>query len=627
MLRFARGLRKAKRLCGPAGQASLLLCFCAAILAAGTLASAEPKRPPRQPAPVLPPEPRPASATVKRGESVRILLRIYGAAHQPIRFRVKSPPAAGVVSEPEKVGGDAAAVVYKHSGKAEPERDRFTFVVQSEAGVSAPAPVDVTITDDPPILAVPDALEFGNVTPGTASERRITLENRGGGTAQGRLETGGGWSVRGPDEYRMERGETQQFTIVFTPKEEREYRAEIRYTGDMDRVTLLHGFGAEPFAVSPMKLDLTARPNERVRTGVLDLENRTNRAQQAAIEAGEKLRVSSREIEVPANGKAQVRVETAEDAEASAFDDALEIRLGEAAFRVEVRAAAAGPLLRVNAEKIALREAAVGSPSAGTLQVENSGGTPAAVRAQIDAPFQMPESDSTFTLEPGEKRLVRVVFRPTEPGRFTGLLRVTAAAQSFSIPVEAQGVEPVDATAIARTPAAPAPAVPVAPVTPAPDAPAGSRPADFSQQPLLDQSQALAIAAAQFRVHVKRVSPRAAEIEWAAKPGDEKRDFRIERRVLSLDANRDLKIDWQPVANVEITRTQDAISARLRNLEPAMLNSYRILAPAAAPGEPPEIVGEFQIWTPAPSKPPYRLLIAAGLVAILGFLAWRRFGR
>ena len=607
MLRPKCAMQKAKtsRISG----AWLLLCVCAVYFLTPCFPAVAQIRAPLP----VPPEPMPARATVKRGDTVRILLRIYGAANQRLRYRVKTKPVAGNISEPENVTNETAAVTYTHSGKAEPVRDHFSFAVQSNAGVSAPADVEIAITDDPPILAVPDALNFGNVVPGTTAERQIALENQGGGLAEGRLETNDMWRIRGDGHYRMEHGEKQEFTVIFTPKSEYEYRGEIRYSGNTDRVTLLNGIGAQPFAVRPAALDLAARQNQAIRLGILEIENRTEEARHAVVEVGTNLRVSPTNMEIPANGKVQLPVEAAEGAERSAFQDALKIRVGNATFDVPVHAAALGPILRANAEKAWLGSA--GPAAAATLQVENAGGTATVVRAEIGEPFQIAGTDKTFPLDPGEKHLIHLSLQSREAGRYQQRLRVSAAGNQLEIPVEG---ESGGSENFAANPAA-------APV-PAPSHPGAEHQVNaYAPQPLVDPRRALASFVLPFTVHVKSVSARAAEVEWAARSGDEKRNFRIERRILSIDARRALKIDWLPVKDVTITQTADVISARLQNLAPGTLHSFRLLADS--PGTSPESLAEFQVWTSAPGKMHFRGIIVAALLAFLAFIAWRRFVR
>jgi len=608
MLRFKRRMQKAKTW-RASRRAGFLLPICAIYFACCLLVQAQ-----KTPL-ALPPEPKSTSAHVKRGESVRIILRIYGAANQQLRFHIKSRPVAGSVSEPQNLDQDLAEVTYKHSGKAEPTQDHFTFVVQSSAGFSAPAHVDIEITDDPPILVVPDALDFGNLAPGAVIEQQIVLENRGGGLAEGRVETSGAWSVRGEAGYRLERGEKQQFTIVFAPQEEREYRAEIRYTGSPDRVTLLDGFGAKPFAVRPTKIELTAPRNQFVRTGTIDIENRTNQAQQATLQAGKKLRLFAANVEVPANGKARVKVESVEDAGVAGFDDAFKVQIADATFDVDVHAAAVGPIVRANAEKVWVGAAGVGPAAAATLQVENIGGTATVVHAGIDEPFAAAEGDKTFPLGPGEKRLIHISLQTREAGKFREILRVETSANQLEIPVEAESAGQEN---IAPTPSRESATGPLI---------VDRKPETLAPQPLIDSQEMLAAVASRFTVHVKHIASRSAEVEWPAKGGDAKRVFHIERRFLSLDAKRELKIDWQPVKNVEITRTNDAVSARFRNLEPGKLHTFRVVAQSSETGAAPEPLGEFQIWTTAPAKTSWRAILIGVLLAALALIAWRRFAR
>src|SRR5437588_10174466 len=118
--------------------------FCAGLLSLlafgfGLPAGAQIQLPERGHKISAPPVPKSVKITVHRGESVDIPLTIYGSAGDQTRFRIKTKPEQGTLSEPKITDRDSGEVTYRHSGKAAPLQDRFTFVAQTNAGVSPPA--------------------------------------------------------------------------------------------------------------------------------------------------------------------------------------------------------------------------------------------------------------------------------------------------------------------------------------------------------------------------------------------------------------------------------------------------------------------------------------------------------
>lgn len=255
------------------------------------------------PAPL--PEPSPMEIEVPRGGPVLITLSAYSLTSPIVRFRIKRTSTAGKLGTPQLASASTATVRYQPPAGAGPDRDSFTFSVQSDAGVSAPAEVKIRITDKDPVLITPGDIEFGQVLPGQSARQVLEIQNIGGGLAQGRLETPEGWSVDGDGAYRVGPGEKQRFTITFKPAEARVYTGDITYTGNPERATDLNGAGVAPLAVATGPVQLTgAGP---VRAGAIHVENRTESAQKLKVIAGPNLQADEA-AEVPSKGSTDIIV-------------------------------------------------------------------------------------------------------------------------------------------------------------------------------------------------------------------------------------------------------------------------------------------------------------------------------
>ena len=544
--------------------------------------------------PPPPPEAMPLSVKVERGESVRIILHIYGNSSDPVRFRLKSKPMAGTITEPESLTDETAVVVYHHSGAASPLRDHFAYAAQTRAGVSAQADVDIAIHDEPPQLMVPDEVRFGRVFPGEKSERTITIENRGGGLVEGDLEMPSGWRVAGSGEYHLDRGEKQQFTLVFAPEDEREYHGELHFTGDpQHHATMLHGSGVERFAARPSALELKADNASANRSADLDIENRTDEPQSATVEANGKLRVSQQQIELPANGSAKISVSSDE---VSAIDEKLTIRVADAQkqtqlaqFAVPVRAPALGAILRTNANRVSLGKVATNETAVGTVRIENLGGTPTNVNVESGQPFSIDESDRAFSLDPGANHVVRVALHPSAPGFFQATLRVTTATDRIELPIDGQGIP-----------------TPVSNPAPAQDLLLAQQQQTQAQQNAQQTNGQIGGADAALMstgarslsgLHAvaKTIAERFVEMQWPA-PQDTGASFHVEMRHLSLDEKRQLKTDWIPLSGAQTQRSGNMISVRVNNLKPGIMYVFRGVLTNTRSGEP-EVLDQLLVRT------------------------------
>ena len=134
-------------------------------LAGGVLAAERDDR--GKPAlPKPPPQPVEYSLKVKRGEKLAVPLKIYGSQRETLRFLIRKQPAKGRLSKVQTIDKESARVIYEPPKDLEVVADRFTYAVQSSSGVSAAVDVAIEIVDDPPLLGIPDTVEFQSVLAG-----------------------------------------------------------------------------------------------------------------------------------------------------------------------------------------------------------------------------------------------------------------------------------------------------------------------------------------------------------------------------------------------------------------------------------------------------------------------------
>ena len=188
-----------------------------------------------------PPQPVEQKATVKRGGSVEVPLKIYGTRAQTLAWIIKQGPAHGKLSTVRATGAESAVVTYRPPADFGVVSDRFTFSVRSSEGVSAPVEVVIAITDDPPQIRALGEMEFGTLLVGRKKTKTLEISNVGGGIAEGLLEVGAPWAVEGAKDYRLPAGERRVVKIMFAPDRIGRFESEVKFTSQADGAAILRG--------------------------------------------------------------------------------------------------------------------------------------------------------------------------------------------------------------------------------------------------------------------------------------------------------------------------------------------------------------------------------------------------
>jgi len=267
--------------------------------------------------PLPPPEANPLEVEVPRGGPVWITLSAYSLTSQITRYRIRRPTKAGKLGTPQLVTASTGRVRYTPPAGTGPGEDSFAYAVQSEAGVSAAAEVEIKITDKEPQVITPDELDYGDVLPGKSASKELVMENIGGGLAQGEVRVPEPWTVRGDAAYRLGGGEKQSFTIIFKPQVLGPFTGDVEYTGDLERATDLKGNGVAAIGVEEGPVELAQAGN--IRIGTIHVENRTDQARTLQVRAGPLLVVDGT-INVPANGGTDIVVTPKENGDGELRD-------------------------------------------------------------------------------------------------------------------------------------------------------------------------------------------------------------------------------------------------------------------------------------------------------------------
>jgi len=408
--------------------------------------------------PPPPPEPVPVSVKVKRGGTVEIPLRVFGLTNEPLTYRIRKGPALGKLSEIKMEGKGMGVITYQHSGEKTRDSDEILFASQTAAGVSVAVRIDIAIVDDAPVLTAPAGLEPGTVLIGATVTRQLLIENSGGGVLKGTVTVDEPWKIDGKAAYNLRAGETQVISLKLTPDEEKALTGEVHYSSHPRQLTELHADAKATIGVTPSPLELAATAEDpMIRAGVLQIVNRSAEEQPLRLHTGRGLTAPDR-VTVPANGEIAVPIATA-PGQLGLVTDMVQVDSPSFATKIAVQAPAVGPIVRTNPVTLAFGKIEAHDSVTATMQVSNSGGTRAQIQVLPLAILTVDPADSTFWLEPGATRDVRLTLQSRDAGPLADTLRIKASGAELTIPVEAEvTARPV----LAR--AAPMPAAPVIPL-------------------------------------------------------------------------------------------------------------------------------------------------------------------
>ena len=541
-----------------------------------------------------PPQPVEQRVSVRRGGSVEVPLRIYGTRAQTLGWIVRQQPAHGKLSGVRATGAETAVVTYRPPTNLQVVSDRFTFSVRSNEGVSAPVAVTIAIVDDEPRIVAVAEMDFGALLTGATAVKVLDFTNAGGGIAEGGIEVSAPWRIEGARRYKLAAGDRHVAKIVFAPERAGKFGSEVRFTSQPDRVVAVRGVAEDALAVAPAELVLAQTPGFPLRAGSFELRNNTDAALEVAVAVSPRLVVQGM-VHVAAGGVVALAVQVAEK-DVAPLEETIAFTAGKIAARLSVRAAALAALVRARPQSVAFRR--------GTLKerivLGNEGGRETKVHLAIGAPFSIGES--SFALAAGVEKEVVVTLASTAAGSAHAMLKITADAGGFEIPVDAEISSTSAATAPAprRTPGA-------APARQEPDPPAVD-----------DVSSGILPAA------VVSVGEKSATFQWQDSPPAGAK-LRCLLRSLSLDADGELVTTFTEYPASKIEQRGKMNVATVEKLEPGNWYFFRIDA-VTADGAPPLTFAQIRTPAATPRAPVFslmRVLIALALLAG-GASIWQR---
>ena len=550
---------------------------------------------------------------VRREGRTEIPLRSYGRANETLKYLIRVAPAHGRLLEQRQTERETAVVVYEPPADLAITTDKFSYAVQSAAGVSAQVDVLLTIVDQPPHLFIPDALDFPAVRAGGTSPRMLEISNSGGGIATGEVIVDPPWRIDGKSGYRLRAGDVAIFKIIFAPSAGGAFDGVARFTSDPEHSTTLRGEAGSSMTVSPSRVVLEHAIGDPIRTGAFELANQTDEPRILQLKADARLQIPP-QITVPGHGKITVPIQTAAT-DAQPLETEIHVEAPGFALTVPVRAARLGPILKTAPATIVFGRIKAGQPASAQFDLENIGGTPADATWEISAPFLVAQNSAI--LMAGEKRSFPIAIETRNAGRYRTWMQIKAGAQTLDLPVQAEVLD--QPRKEGAPPSAPG-ASPASQVDPLIAEPSNLPPAD--RPPIVPPDWASDFSPPP-GVKITDTS-RMATLEWPASLSPATR-FRLELRDMGTDADGNLHVTWLEPRGVPIERRGENFVATLKDLEPGQPWTVRVL-PLNERGEPGPRLFALTFLTPpkesfVPKVSPLRALLA-GLVALVAWQAW-----
>ncbi len=581
------------------------LIFAALVLLALPAGAAEKKKKPKpEPLPPRPAQPIPQELQIERGGQTDIYLRIYGRKGAPVTFLVRKPPQFGRLTEVEALEQEVARVRYTPPMDRQITTDRFEYAARDGNGVSAAVPVVITITDAPPLLAVPAEQRFARRLVGESETLSIEVENRGGTVAEGELFVTPPWQLDSPKAYRLEPGTRRVFRVTFAPEKAGSYAGELTYSSQPGTATTLLGAAVAPLAVQPEVLGLAPELTTLVRAGALELTNHTNEPLTIRAELPPELQTD--DGFVLAAGETRTFIIRSAPGHPGAVHGTVRFSAGRFFAEAKVSAAPLPAIIRAAEPSVNFGRIAAATPL--ELLLQNVGGTAGRATLRATGPLQVP---AQVPLAAGQSVRVPV----TLAGGHTG-------------PVEAE-IEIRDGTSTQRVPVRGAVGVPVPRLAPAAPAPRPRAAASSEERGWSAHNTEIEKAIDPRRiVRVVALNGTACTLEWHADLSAA-RSFTAELRELRL---RDDKVTelWHAHPGLRTERRASRVIGTLEQLAPGTRYTVRIRARDAS-GAPGPVVVQTSFRTPQPDRRgvpigwPGALGLAAATLVLITL--WQRLRR
>ncbi len=392
---------------------------------------------------VVIPEAREITKTFVASQTTEVELVAAVGSLKQATFIIREMPQHGTLSaiKSSVKESNKATVTYTHRD-VDVLADKFTYACRVDDGpVSAAAVVTLVGQILEPKLEIVEAPRIGKVFLGGEESGIVKVKNSGVAPYSSELKWEAPWS--GPPTLEVKPGETQSFRLTFRPSEPGEFRMERLLQKGFEASKLVEfGECARALSVSPTNLTLVLNNNTGNREATLTLFNNKPEPLKVNLTLPQRL-TGLQTVELLARGKQEV-VFTLAGADVEAFRGDLELSNDGDKQKVMVSTLAKpGELKLVSPlnQEIDLGSLDTGAEASGVITVQNSGGGPLLVDADVLTPFSLDTQGSAFRLEPAQQRQIRVTLKSQRAGPHSAEVKLLGGGKSAMIKVKADVLE------------------------------------------------------------------------------------------------------------------------------------------------------------------------------------------
>jgi len=520
--------------------------------------------PKEAPPPPPPPMPQSGNVAIFRGRSVEIPLRAIGRAPKTLKFLIRSEPTSGTLGPIRSIGLKSAVVTYTHTDSTGAGTDTFTYAVQGvDTPVSAPARLNIQVSEEPPALSVVHALDFDSVMLGETREEEIVIRNSGGGLLSGKMSVPLPWKILGSPDYQLKRHAERKVRLLFDPTEERGYRDNLSFSHDARSVVALTAEATSPLGFQAQgEVSLEASGTNPSRTGTLRIQNLTSAERTIELEAPPGIVVAST-LTLPAGGEIDLTIQTGTNF-SEVGEEVLELTSGGYHRKIPLRVFARLPrLVFTPADRLDFGKVEPGQPYQLTLEVTNRGGSDARLVGTLPPDVILRPAPETIVLAPDATHVFEVALESQRLGPYH---------HQISIGVEGRPPSKITVTASVGQPPSTAPKVPTSLL--APMSPATPDPVAPDETPLDPQEAPIATIKS---FSIESVADREVEISWK-RPEGKVAGYIFEQRFLKAVPGGPPQILWQERRGMKFSEANGAVTARFENLAPGQTWYFRVRA-------------------------------------------------
>lgn len=554
-----------------------------------------------------PPLPAAANIQVDRKQARRIPLRVLGPQSESVTFLLRTRPLHGRLTLLTNTPGTEAWVEYFPPEDRSITADQFGFAASNSKGVSAEATIFIRILDKAGRVDLPERIDFPPTKVGLVSEQKLPIKNLGDTALSASITAPVGWTCK-PDAFHLDPQQEIVLELTLAPSISGNLKGDLVFSHQPEKPIKLFATVEDWIHAEPDPLKLFAVSNSAERETLLKLTNRNPKPEVVVLSSNPPLE-HPEEVSLDPGQSKQVLVRGGNLSKEPSSGLLKLTRKGSQGELPVSRlllwnAEASAPLLRITSNLAAPTIVPPNKQLFTPITLENGGGSEGVWSIQVPPPFAV---DSTaLRILPGKSIDIHVstVVTPTE--RAEGLLKIQGLGQSFEIPLltkpESSSVanthpstrrgqpQTHTTTATNRPQRSPSTSPSIAHAASDPESTLGAPPTSTStaKRPspsanaehlkLANRAFLPGIAVAGSRL--RNVTDRSAILEFPDNPSIPIDKLVVESRLLMTDPEGHLRISWQPMPNVEISRVPpNQIRFTFQKLESQLTYTIRVLGP------------------------------------------------